>query len=283
MTTDTLDKDYRRFRLIHQAGECFGRLVKAIDDVCAQYERERPQAWAMTAAHANSDWLRCVLMDMWHEAGTSGVLTSKHAGVIAASETLREKFGGLNKQKAMFRAIADEIKQTEPQHNSQSLLKAEVGSQFQYLRQHLNTAGLARLSLKKTIRAVHVLDHPIRHIGVGWQVSGRSIVKISIAEAEKRLIKLGADQPHIAIQLKKLASLPASEPLALVRKQTPQLRANVYFASVEEQPTPARSRSIRLCLLLCHPIHEQDCYLRFEHRPQNRIWNNVASDVKMRE
>ena len=40
MTTDTLDKDYRRFRLIHQAGECFGRLVKAIDDVCAQYERE---------------------------------------------------------------------------------------------------------------------------------------------------------------------------------------------------------------------------------------------------
>lgn len=237
---ETLDKDHRRFQMIHEANECFGRLVKAIDDICLQYDHEKPHAWAMSAAHANSDWLRRVLMDMWHEAGISGVVTSKHSGVIAASPVLRQRFDSLNEHKLAFKAIADEIKQTKPVYTSQSQLKEEIGSQYQHLRQHLNTAGLARLSLKKTVRTAYVLEHPIRHIGIGWQTSGRSIVKISVAEAEKRLIKLGADKPHIEIQLKKLASLPPGEPLAMVHKQSPQLRANVHFSAIDDNP-PARS------------------------------------------
>lgn len=235
---ETLDKDHRRFRLIHDASDCFGRLVKAVDDICLQYEKEKPHAWAMSAAHADSDWLRRVLMDMWHEPGISGVVTSKHSGVIAASPVLRKRFNALNEQKQAFKAIADEIKQTKPVYTSQSQLKEEIGTQYQHLRQHLNTAGLARLSLKKTVRTVYVLEHPIRHIGIGWQTSGRSIVKISMAEAEKRLIKFGADKPHIEIQLKKLASLPPNEPLALVHKQSPQLRANVHFAEIDDAPPP---------------------------------------------
>ncbi|WP_075881889.1 hypothetical protein [Vreelandella massiliensis] len=237
-TNDLLDNDRRRFELIHQASECFDRILAAIDTVCERYEKEQPHAWAMNTVHTNADWLRRVLSDMWHDAGVAGNATSKHTAVIAASPELREAFHTLNELKGEFHEIADEMKGTQPTYNSQSVLKEEIAKQHPQLRAHLNTAGLARLSLKKTWRRLFVFDEPVRHVGIGWYVSGRSIVKISVEDAEKRLIKLGADQPHVAIQLKKLANLPPGEPLALVRKQSPLLRCNIQFAETDENPKP---------------------------------------------
>lgn len=238
MPTSPSTPDNRRFALIHEAGERFDDILAAIDAACDQYAIEQPHAWAMETRTADTAWMRGVLVDMWHEQDVPGNCTSKHAGVVAASADLRDAFRSINRAKSAFQAVIDQMKQTKPAYNYRTQLKEMLAHRHPALREHLNTAGMARLSLKKVWRRLFIFDEPVRHVGIGWYVSGRSIVKISVADAEQRLVRLGAEQPHIAIQLKQLASLPSGESLALVRNQTPLLRCNVQFAEDDNGEAP---------------------------------------------
>lgn len=238
MTKQPAPLDSRRFELIHEAGERFDNILSAIEHACERYAAEQPHAWAMETRSPDTEWIRRTLLDMWHERDLPGNFTSRHAGVIAASAELRQAFRAINDAKADFQVVIDQMKQTKPAYNSRTQLKELLAHRHPALREHLNTAGMARLSLKKTWRRLFVFDEPVRHLGIGWYVSGRSIVKISIEEAEKKLLRLGADQDHVDIQLKQLASLPPGEPLALVRNQAPLLRCNVQFEESEDGETP---------------------------------------------
>lgn len=226
--------DTRRFELIHEAGERFDAIMDAIDVACERYAIEKPPAWSMDVSAPDVIWMRTALCDMWHEGQGSGASTSKHVGIVAASPELRNDFHAINKAKAAFQDVIRAMKQTKPAYNYRTQLKEMVAHRHPAVREHLNAAGMGRLSLKKVWRRIFVFDDPVRHVGIGWYVSGRSIVKISVAEAEKRLIRLGADDPNIAVQLKQLASLPSGEVLAHVKQQTPLLRCNVRFEIDED-------------------------------------------------
>ena len=223
-------EDRRAFALILQAGEQLQVIARAVDKTVALYDDERPDVWSMQTRTPDATWLRTVLMDLWHTDDLPGHFTSRHTAIIAASPSLREAFHAINNEKRAFRAITDEIKnRARNKQTAHSEMKAELARRHPELRAHLNTAGMARLSIKKAWRQVFVFDAPVRSLGLTWHVNGRSIVKLSVAEARAHLEKLGADKEHIQIQLDKLATLPAGEVLAQVHSQTPMLRCNMQF------------------------------------------------------
>lgn len=234
--------DTRRFALIHEAGERFDAIMAAIDTACERYAAEQPPAWSLDVNMPDVSWMRAALCDMWHDGQGNGVSTSKHAGVVAASPALRDDFRRINEAKSAFQDIITAMKDTKPAYNFRTQIKEQIAHRHPGVHEHLKTAGMARLSLKKTWRRVFIVDRDLRRMGIGWYVSGRSIVKISVAEAEKRLLLLSESDPNIAIQLKQLASIPPSEILAWVKPQAPVLRFNFYYDDDDMEENDQGSR-----------------------------------------
>ncbi|BBI61585.1 hypothetical protein HSBAA_28910 [Vreelandella sulfidaeris] len=95
----------------------------------------------------------------------------------------------------------------------------------------LRRNGLARLHLKQSWRQLPIAQAPVSRVRFAWYSSGRSIKRLTVQEAERKLIQLDTDAPHIRIQLRKLASIPSGEILAQVQTQAPLMRANLFLPS----------------------------------------------------
>lgn len=83
--------------------------------------------------------------------------------------------------------------------------------------------------MKQCWRLIPLAEAPVARIRFAWYTSGRSIKRISVQEAEQKLLQLDTDAPHVRIQLRKLASLPSQEVLAQVQNQAPLMRANLFY------------------------------------------------------
>ncbi len=130
-------------------------------------------------------------------------------------------------------------------------LKASLPFRHSYLHAHMKGSGLARLHLKQCWRHIPVAEQALQRVRFAWYTSGRSIRRVTVREAEQMLVALGDDQPHIQIQLRSLAGLPSSEPLAQVQQQAPLMRANLFY----EEPLPdgRMRRAMNLALPLFIP------------------------------
>lgn len=154
-------------------------------------------------------------------------------GLISISQKTATIASAVNQSKAQFQSVMQMIKKQAPK--SAQEIPFSLPNRHPAFRLALNSQSLNRLHLKQCYRQLPLLQrHPSR-VGFTWSLDGKSITKISHDEAEKRLLKLGEEKPHIQAQLEKLRNLDQGrrEGLRKVQKLAPAVKANLVFRHSE--------------------------------------------------
>ena len=175
-------------------------------------------------------------------AGTS----RSYIALIAADDELLEKLTAVNRAKAHISDLLQHIKQSQP--NTLSQAKHRLPQRHPDVDNVLRQSGLARLHLKQCWRHLPIAPATVSRVRFAWYSSGRSIKKITVQEAEQKLLQLDTDAAHVRIQLNKLAGIPSSEPLAQVQSQAPLMRANLFFTEPLEDGHTRRAMNVALPL-----------------------------------
>lgn len=249
----------RQYRLLAELEEAFDTIIHRTEALVHHFrEQNREQsrekgaeAWALHHPTPDADWLRAVLLDFWYQDGQDGRATRSYVGLIAADERMLEHVAKVNAAKDAFARVLAEIRA----HAADLIpeIKAILPFRHPALHAHLTGQGLARLHLKQCWRSLPVANAPLSRVRLAWYSSGRSIKKLSVREAETKLLALDVDSPHIRIQLKHLAGIPDSEPLAQVQKQAPLMRANLFFAEPLADGRERRAMNVALPLFIPSP------------------------------
>lgn len=221
------EPDVTAYHLLHELDKRFDNLVCTVEAALVLYERQRPAAWVMHQPSVELNWLRNALLDMWHLEGQDGRETRNYIGVIAASTPLIEAVGTINHAKTAISELIHRIKELSPKAFGE--IKQRLPQRHPQIDNVLRRTGLAKLHLKQCWRQIPIAEAPVSRIRLAWYSSGRSIKRLSVQEAEKKLMQLDTEAPHIRIQLRKLAGLPGDEALAQVQAQAPLMRANLFF------------------------------------------------------
>ncbi|MFC3283218.1 DNA replication terminus site-binding protein [Litchfieldella rifensis] len=239
------------YRLLAELEAAFDEVIERIEALAAHYREHCGAAWALHNATPSADWLRAALLDFWYQDGQDGRATRTYVGLVAADEHLLDHVASVNAAKADFAAILARIR-----HEAAALipeLKAVLPFRHPALHTHLRGQGLARLHLKQCWRALPLADAPLSRVRLAWYSSGRSIKKLSVRDAEKKLLALDHEAPHVRIQLRRLAGIPDSEPLAQVQKQAPLMRANLFFREPLVDGRLRRAMNVALPLFIPSP------------------------------
>ncbi|AMD00654.1 DNA replication terminus site-binding protein [Halomonas chromatireducens] len=238
------------YRLLAELEAAFDALIERSEELLAAYSRSPAEAWAFQA-DASEAWLRRALLDFWYQDGQDGRTTRSHVGLVAADDILLEKVAAVNAAKAEFATQLAHIRDNHPPLLAEA--KAVLPFRHPELHDHLRGSGLARLHLKQCWRAIPVAEAPVARVRLAWYSSGRSIKRLSVSDVEKKLMTLDTDAPHVRIQLRKLAGLPSSEPLAQVQSQAPLMRANLFYTEPLDDGRTRRAMNVALPLFLPAP------------------------------
>lgn len=236
------------YHLLHELDARFDDLITTIDQAATYYERQQAPTWHFQPPQGHASWLRQALLDMWHQQGQDGRETRNYITLIAADDLLIAKFSAINHAKAQISELLQRIKQAHPASVSQA--KQRLPQRHPDVDNVLRQSGLARLHLKQCWRHIPIAPAPVSRVRFAWYSSGRSIKKITVQEAEQRLLQLDTDAPHVRIQLRKLAGIPSSEPLAQVQSQAPLMRANLFFTEPLEDGHTRRAMNVALPLIV---------------------------------
>ncbi|PRY65688.1 DNA replication terminus site binding protein [Vreelandella songnenensis] len=247
------DTDVTAYRLLHELDERFDRLVEAIEVALTIYEQQTLPTWAFHQPAIEAGWLRHALLDMWHQEGQDGRETRNYIGVVAANQTLLEAIGAINEAKANISELLQKIKNLSPKAFGE--IKQRLPKRHPYVDDVLRQSGFARLHLKQCWRQIPVAEAPVSRIRLAWYSSGRSIKRLSVQEAERKLMDLDTEAAHVRIQLRKLAGLPSGEVLAQVQAQAPLMRANLFFT--EPLADGHTRRAFNIAMPLFVPAPEQ--------------------------
>jgi hypothetical protein len=239
------------YRLLAELETAFDTLIARSEALLAAYDASPGEAWAFAAPCADAAWLRRALLDFWYEEGQDGRATRSHVGLVAADDALLAQVAEVNAAKAAFAELLGRIRQQHPPLIAEA--KAALPRRHPELHDHLRGSGLARLHLKQCWRAIPVAEAPVARVRLAWYASGRSIKRLSVREAEQKLLALDSEAPHVRIQLRKLAGLPGSEPLAQVQAQAPLMRANLFFCEPLPDGHTRRALNVALPLFLPAP------------------------------
>lgn len=186
-----------------------------------------------------------ILFDLWYEEDQDGRETRLYPGLVGISREHMLYANEINVAKDRFRKTVNDIKDAD------SVLWREIqgrlAKRYKMLNDRLSQEGLARVHLKQVFRHIPLLVQRPEKVGFSWYTSGRSIKKIDVKTAYELLCKLNTESPHIKIQLNRISSLPANEPLARVQAQAPVLRANIIFANKSR-----RAMNVSLPILFPH-------------------------------
>jgi len=181
-------------------------------------------------------------------------------GLIGISHRTAKIATEVNDAKAQFQAVMQRIKKQHPKIAND--IPFQLPKRHPAFRQALSNQCLSRLHLKQCYRQIPLLQqHPDR-VGFTWSLDGKSITKISVEEAELKLIKIGEEKPHIQAQLQKLQQLAEDRHDALrkVQKLAPAMKANLVFRS----PEGTRRKTISAPLPILFPA------LPFESLPAHK-------------
>ncbi|MGC3871965.1 DNA replication terminus site-binding protein [Halomonas sp. GXIMD04776] len=237
-----------QYRLLAELEAAFDRLVERIDALLEVYEASPGQAWALESPRPDAEWLRRALLDFWYQDGQDGRVTRSYVGLIAANERLLGTVAEVNTAKSHFSTILAQIRQ-----QAASLIpeiKAVLPFRHPVLHDHLRGQGLARLHLKQCWRHLPVADAPLSRVRLAWYTSGRSIKRLTTHDAERMLLALDSDAPHVRIQLKRLGGVPDGEALAQVQRQAPVMRANLFFREPLADGRSRRAMNLPLPLFI---------------------------------
>ncbi|WP_189468450.1 DNA replication terminus site-binding protein [Litchfieldella qijiaojingensis] len=236
------------YRLLAELEAAFDDIIERVEALEARYRESPGAAWALHSPTPDADWLRAALLDFWYQDGQDGRATRSYVGLVAADEPLLEHVASVNAAKAHFADILARIRQEAAALIPE--LKAVLPFRHPALHTHLRGQGLARLHLKQCWRALPVADASLSRVRLAWYSSGRSIKKLSVRDAEKKLLTLDHEAPHIRIQLQRLAGIPDGEPLAQVQKQAPLMRANLFFREPLADGRLRRAMNVALPLFI---------------------------------
>lgn len=244
------------YRLLAELEAVFGALIEGTAEVAEAYARSPGACWIFgepePVEHDRAEaWLRGALQDVWYQDGQDGRATRAHIGLVAASESVMEAVAAANTAKAEFAALTAKIRDQVPALIPEA--KAVLPFRHPALHDHLRGEGLARVHLKQCWRAIPASEAPLARVRLAWYSSGRSIKKLTVREAEQKLLALDSDAPHIRIQLRKLAGLPSGEPLAQVQRQAPLMRANLFYREPLDDGRTRRAMNVALPLFIPAP------------------------------
>ncbi|MFS1427005.1 hypothetical protein LMH73_007540 [Vibrio splendidus] len=175
------------------------------------------------------------LQDYWYQTGCDGRETSFYCAVVQCSNSTYGKVLALNTLKDEFHSIYQELATFAGKEVEQSLYGiCNSGT----IRSRLSRASLPRIHVKQVYRKLPAFSGDISRIQYSHSNNSKSIVKISIKEAESRLIDLNPNTPdHIQVQLEKLRNHNANIGLVVVRPHPPTAKANVFFDGVRTPKT----------------------------------------------
>jgi hypothetical protein len=262
------------YRLLAELEAAFDALVEAGEAVAAAHA-ERPGAcWIFgepepVGAERAAEWLRHALLDVWYQDGQDGRATRTHLGLVAANDALMACVARANAAKAEFAALLARIKAADPGLIPEA--KTVLPFRHPELHDHLRGQGLARVHLKQCWRAIPVAEAPVARVRLAWYASGRSIKRLTVQEAEQKLLRLDSEAAHVRIQLRRLAGIPSGEPLAQVQRQAPLMRANLFYR--EPLPDGRTRRAMNVALPLFVPSDDgrlPDHNLPPPHPPEQR-------------
>lgn len=238
------------YALLSELETTFDTLNAATNALCQHIEHNPPRIWQLAPEPSTTPaaWLCHALTDFWYTDGQDGRVTRNYIGIVAADAALMEKIHAVNTAKDAFGALIGQIKHTHPEQLSS--LKASLPARSSLLNEHLRADGLIRLHLKQCWRRVPVVKDPVARVRMAWYTSGRSIKRLTVAEAERMLLKLDTDAPHIRIQYQQLAALPSDEPLAQVQLQAPVMRANLFYVEPLEDGRVRQAMNVPLPLFV---------------------------------
>jgi len=217
------------YRLISQLNSCFELLISSLASLTEMLDEAGLPCWMLGSETeaASREALAYALQDLWYLDGQDGRVTRSYPGLVVCNEAIWQQLGSVNFCKVTFSRALDAIRKENPD----LLPEARLGlaARHPQLHAHLSEEGLARLHLKQAWRQIPGCLTPLKQVRFSWYSSGRSIRRISYKEAVYRLEKMDTGAPHIKLQLKKLAGITESTPLAQVQKQAPLMRANLFF------------------------------------------------------
>ncbi|MDH4573009.1 DNA replication terminus site-binding protein [Salinicola acroporae] len=240
-----------QYRLLAELESDFDHLIDAVEHLATAYAGDPTPAWALGDSVVDASWLRHALTDFWYQDGQDGRETRNYIGVIVAGPVIMEAVEAVNHAKAGFAATLKRIRHSAPRLIPE--IKAVLPFRHPVLHDHLRGQGLARLHLKQCWRQLPVADAPLSRIRLAWYTSGRSIKRLSVADAEARLNQMDLAAQHIQIQLRKLADIPSDEPLAQIQQQAPVMRANLFFREALEDGRMRRAMNLPLPLFIPDP------------------------------
>ncbi|QEM82011.1 DNA replication terminus site-binding protein [Halomonas binhaiensis] len=240
------------YRLLAELERHFDHIVEGVEEMVDAWQASGLPAWSFDQPQGvDAKWLKHVLSDVWYEDGQDGRATRSHIGLVAVNEATLKKACAVNTAKADFAKVLADIRKEAPTLVPE--IKAVIPFRHPELHTHLKGTGLARLHLKQCWRALPIAEAPVAKVRLAWYSSGRSITRLSVAEAERRLMALDNAADHIRIQLKRLAGIPSQEPLAQVQRQAPLMRANLFFAEPLANGKTRRALNVALPLLVPCP------------------------------
>ncbi|MFI0471249.1 DNA replication terminus site-binding protein [Halomonas sp. HMF6819] len=236
------------YHLFFELDARFDELMGAIDHAASLFEAKPPPSWQLEASALGLHWFRQSLMDMWHVEGQDGRETRNYIAVVAAGETLLSAVEEVNRKKSAIGELIKRIKTLSPHALTEA--KSRLPARHPHVDDVLRKSGMARLHLKQCWRHIPIAPAPVARVRLAWYTSGRSIKKLSVGDAEKKLLQLDIDAPHIRIQLQKLAGIPSGETLAQVQAQAPLMRANLFFVEPLEDGHTRRAHNIAMPLIV---------------------------------
>ena len=212
----------------------FANLVTQMAKLRQHIEQQNPNHW-FPLSHAEQaaglkplNSLCDLISDFWYRDNQDGRETRSRHGLILADPQTQALITEINTNKDQLRVAIRDMKETLGNKEWQ-LLSERLSENLIGFRQNLTNAGLARIHLKQCVRHIPLLNEMPKRVGFSWYNNGRSIKRISIKEAEDKLLNLGADKPHIQIQLERLGQLRSNAKLAQMQTLAPVVRANLVF------------------------------------------------------
>lgn len=207
------------------------------------------------AGIAETELAVSLIADIWYRDGQDGRRTRSRHGLIGASPELLEAARALNDSKAAFQRAAASLNADQLRE-----LPTQLAHRSGRLAELLNLHGLGRIHLKQCYRQLPLLERTPTRVGFNWYSSGRSIRRLTAADAMKLLLKLDQSQPHVQVQLARLSPLPGHTPLAQLQKQVPVMRANIAWKTDQGWERQARNCPLPLIFPLAsgQPLPEHN-------------------------
>jgi len=233
----------------------FDNLALGLSKFCNLLSQQQPRCWvALGEDEQNLDPLkkaRSYYQDIWYRDQQDGRETRSCYGLVMANEEIISLAQEINSEKDNFKALVQSIQKTDK--DLWLSQKAQLNTRHITLRNQLHYTGLGRIHLKQLYRHIPILAHRPEKIGFTWYSNGRSIKKLTVSQAETKLLAMGEDKPHVQQQLQKLNTLPEHEILAQIQTQVPVVRANLVYKLLNEKghtETIRKAMNVSLPLLI---------------------------------